>query len=135
MILRRLHRLPLIDSQIRIDHVGVRYCCQRSLSRPRASDDVDIRILRLLGHDLRGEHTASATLPAQSLLDEALLLEVEQIDLTRSRLDPVDTVLVLVTISRGHSHYGGVQVLGALTCHLGECLCLFDEIVCTLHLC
>ena len=135
MVFRRLHRLPLIDSKVRIDHVGVRHCCQRSLRSPRASNDVDIRVLRLLGHDLRGEHTASATLPAQSLLDEALLLEVEKVNLARPWLHPINTVLVLMTISRSHSHDRGVQVLGTLSSHLGERLCLFDEIVSTLHLC
>ena len=58
----------------------------------------------LHGGDLSGD-TASATVPLELFLDEALELEVEEEDVGAVGAQIVNTVLVLVSVARAHRHH------------------------------
>lgn len=75
-----------------------------------ATDDIYSGVGCLLRRSLEWYDTL-ATFPAQVLAEEALFLEVEQVDISRVRLQIVDTILVLMAVARCHSHDRRVEIL------------------------
>ena len=100
-----MHLGTLIHTHVTVDHERV---CQEGwwctlLARLHTTDHENARILRLNRGKLLWQGCCSASpLELKRLLDEALLFEVENVDISRLGAQVVNTILIFVAEARTH---------------------------------
>lgn len=123
-----LHRLFVVDSQVRIDLQSVLQHCLARGASAGTSNDEDICISRLNRVHL-GWQDISTTIPPHLLLHEALESEIKEVDVDGVGFEVVDTVLILVTISHADGGDTCIQVSSPWPVHIGHFACLLDDLV------